>query len=384
MLERVHVENYKCLRDVTVDLEKLTILIGPNDSGKSSFLDVLIKLGKIATKQFAETFKGDTGLENLVWRKEGNRNIVWEISGQLPRGQFDYRVEIPVELRPPAESFTVNKASIFTAREPKLQVTLAQGTVVGEVGTTILERVHNKPQWDAPHFRELIKSLESAAEFHLDPRQMSQVGVPKPNDLLCSTGANLVGFLDNILSGADRQAFPSLERDLHTAIPTLLGISLPSVPQPAPAGTKAIHFVLAGDSDEPVIIPASLASGGALLLTAFLALSYSRSPDLLLIEEPENGLHPSRLKLVVDVFRKMTTGELGGRPRQIVLTTHSPLLLNYATPEEVRVFIRDPETGTRVTPMASIPDADRLLKEFALGELWYLLGEEKLFQEQPA
>ena len=41
-------------------------------------------------------------------------------------------------------------------------------------------------------------------------------------------------------------------------------------------------------------------------------------------------------------------------------------------------------TGTKVTPMSDIPDADRLLKEFALGELWYMLGEEKMFQEQPA
>jgi predicted ATP-dependent endonuclease of OLD family len=80
----------------------------------------------------------------------------------------------------------------------------------------------------------------------------------------------------------------------------------------------------------------------------------------------------------------MSRGEVGNRKRQIVLTTHNPLLLNYASPEEVRVFVRHPDQGTKVIPMTEALDIDRLLKEFALGELWYLLGEEKLFQEQAA
>ena len=104
----------------------------------------------------------------------------------------------------------------------------------------------------------------------------------------------------------------------------------------------------------------------------------------LVFEEPENGLHPFRLQMVLDILRKMSRGEVGTRQRQIVITTHNPLLLNYASPEEVRVFVRHPEEGTQVIPMTKVPDLDRLLKEFALGELWYLLGEEKLFQEQPA
>ena len=54
------------------------------------------------------------------------------------------------------------------------------------------------------------------------------------------------------------------------------------------------------------------------------------------------------------------------------------------SPEAVRVFVRHPEQGTRVFPMTQVPDIDRLLKEFALGELWYLLGEEKLVEVQPA
>ena len=74
----------------------------------------------------------------------------------------------------------------------------------------------------------------------------------------------------------------------------------------------------------------------------------------------------------------MTTGELGYLPRQIVLTTHSPVLLNCVTPDEVRIFRRDEEGATQVVRMDQLPDIDRLTKEFAPGELWYLFGEEEL------
>ena len=121
------------------------------------------------------------------------------------------------------------------------------------------------------------------------------------------------------------------------------------------------------------------ASEGALLLTAFLTLAHGDTPDVLLIEEPENGLHPSRLKMVIDLLRQVSTGEVGNRPRQVIVTTHNPLLLNYVRPEEVRVVQRDLETGTQVRPMTEATDLPKLLEEFAVGELWYMLGEDGLF-----
>ena len=115
-----------------------------------------------------------------------------------------------------------------------------------------------------------------------------------------------------------------------------------------------------------------------MFLTAFLALIHSQPAQVLLIEEPENGLHPSRLQTVIELLRKLTTGELGYAPRQIILTTHSPVLLNCVTPNEVRIFRRDEEGATQVVRMDQLPDIDRLTKEFAPGELWYLFGEEEL------
>ncbi|MCS6899874.1 MAG: hypothetical protein RMJ98_09390, partial [Myxococcales bacterium] len=64
----------------------------------------------------------------------------------------------------------------------------------------------------------------------------------------------------------------------------------------------------------------------------------------------------------------------------IILTTHNPLLLNYTRPEEVRIVRHDPELGTQVTPLHQVQGINELLKEFGIGELWYLLGEQALVE----
>ena len=194
--------------------------------------------------------------------------------------------------------------------------------------------------------------------------KLPKAAVPKPGIELDASGENLAAVLDVMQNSSDRSAFEAVQSALHSAIPTLGGIVLP--PGTSPPGAKALEYILSRNGRGPVTIPGSLASGGALLLTAYLTLAYSRTPGLLLIEEPENGLHPSRLEMVLALLRKMSRGEVGNCRRQVVVTTHNPLLLNYARPEEVRVFVRHPDQGTKVIPMTSAPTLNGCFKNLHL------------------
>jgi predicted ATPase len=396
MLERVHIENFKCLRDVTVELGDFTILIGPNDSGKSSFLDAIQTLGKVIRQDYSELFRGDRALENLVWQKDTERRIIWKVTGVTGENEFSYDLELPINEGLPGESLEWDGDKLFwttklSGGRTHPAIKIKQGaevpstfegpnfeTALAKAGRTYLQRCIESKQ--VP-FTDIAKAISSSTEFRFEPSQMAIPSQPHADEVLSPSGDNLAAFLDVLLSGPRRADFVALEGDLRREIPTLQGIHTP--PSSLLPGAKLLHFILAGDRSEPVTIPASLVSSGALLLTAFLSLAYSKTEDILLFEEPENGLHPSRLELVIDILRKMSTGEVGNRKRQIIMTTHNPLLLNYAKPEEVRIFVRDPAQGTRVFPMSEVSDLDRLLKEFALGELWYLLGEEKLMEKQP-
>lgn len=396
MLARVHIENFKCSRDVTIELGDFTILIGPNDSGKSSFLEAIQTFGNIIRHGYTAVFSGERSLPNLVWRKNPDRRIVWEVAGTTAGHTFTYHLELPVDERPPYESLESDGKKLFATEEVTVgnaqQYNLTAGTLA--LAIAINQGRQLKPaQYGALYLQELIRqhpsplldiadALASTLEYQFSLDQLTKPSVPQPRITLQPSGANLAAVLDVMQNSADRSAFEALQRSLHEAIPTLSGIVLP--PSSQQSGAKTLEFIVSGNGQLPVTIPGSLASGGALLLTAFLTLAYTPTPGLLLFEEPENGLHPYRLQLVLDILRKMSRGEVGNRKRQIILTTHNPLLLNYASPEEVRVFVRHPVEGTQVIPMTQVPDIDRLLKEFALGELWYLLGEEKLFAEQPA
>jgi predicted ATPase len=105
-------------------------------------------------------------------------------------------------------------------------------------------------------------------------------------------------------------------------------------------------------------------SEGMLYYIAFSALQYLEPASILLVEEPENGLHPSRIKEVMAIIRELST------TTQVLIATHSPLVINEMQPEEVSVVWREENTGTKVTPLMATQEFDLRSKVYALGELW--------------
>ena len=77
-----------------------------------------------------------------------------------------------------------------------------------------------------------------------------------------------------------------------------------------------------------------------MLLFFFVALAHHPNPPhVALIEEPETGVHPKRLRDIVELLRGLTRGEFAGRAVQAVLTTHSPYLLDHVTLPEDQVIV---------------------------------------------
>ena len=91
------------------------------------------------------------------------------------------------------------------------------------------------------------------------------------------------------------------------------------------------------------------------------------------------GLHPSRLRFVVDLLRKISKGEIGNDLRQVIITTHSSSAAELRGTKRSSVFFAaTSREGTSIKAMDKIPNIERLSKDFAPGELWYLYGEEDL------
>lgn len=184
-------------------------------------------------------------------------------------------------------------------------------------------------------------------------------------------GSSLAALLDYMLR-RERSRFDSFTSSLLGRVPGVIDIHI-GTPHPS---QRRIELQL----ENGTFKESESISVGLRAMMFYLALAYHpKPPQLILIEEPENGLHPARLKEVVELLRSITRGEHCGRAAQVVLTTHSPILLNYIDPEHERVLVFRRETdGSRTAVPVETDRIRPFLAEFGLGEVWLNEKEEGL------
>ncbi len=310
MLEKIIIANFRCLQVVKAPLRALTVLIGPNDSGKSAFLAAL------------QYLSGARGLEKYDW---------WRADQQLE-----------LLVRGIAQGWDIQRSSRQGDRYSTGSVNPLQPTLLYQLPAAGV-------------------SMES--EGYPDEGEPPTIG---PN------GELTPALLDYFLRG-DRNRFFAVAEAMRSLIPGFQDITI-RTPHPQ---RRRFDFII----DNGFSIPADRASVGVRLMIFFLALAYHpKPPAMLLLEEPETGVHPRRLADIVRLLRELGQGLYSKRPTQIVLTTHSPYLLDHINPEvdQVLAFRRN-DDGSRICQPV---DAERLkvfLDEFMLGEVWYNEGEEGLW-----
>jgi len=210
--------------------------------------------------------------------------------------------------------------------------------------------------------------------YQLSPTALKQPSPPARGEevpLLSPDGAGLPTLL-SVLSGAERGRVDRIEQQFTKAVPSLAGFRV----LPTPDGGHRLAFKLAGGGAQ---VEAAQVSDGALFFLAFLSmLHHPRSPGVLLLEEPENGVHPSRLRDIVRLLRGLTKAD-GDRPAtQVIMTTHSPYLLDEVRPEEAFFFHRREDGGATATRFDGVDKIAERLQDYGLGELWTAYGEERL------
>lgn len=118
------------------------------------------------------------------------------------------------------------------------------------------------------------------------------------------------------------------------------------------------------------VFPAPVLSDGTLRFAALAAALFQPDmPGILTIEEIENGIHPARLRLLIELLRTQAAQGCA----QMMVTTHSPALLAWLRPEEYRHTFwcqRDDETGaSNITPLSKIPHFTDAVKSTSLSSL---------------
>jgi predicted ATPase len=185
---------------------------------------------------------------------------------------------------------------------------------------------------------------------------------------LAEDGYRLATWLDAFADAAPRR-FEQIEEVLRNLVPGIDRVTFPTLPN----GYKSIMF----HEKWGAKVHATEASDGLLLFLAYLGIAYAH-PDVgvLLLEEPETGVHPLRLGDIVRLLRGISRGETGLPPVQVIATSHSPYLLDWCSKEEVIFFDRDEAGNIRTKPLSEVPEIDDRIEDFeSLGAFIYAAGE---------
>jgi predicted ATPase len=350
---------------VTVDLEPFTVLIGKNDTGKSSFLD--------AIAAFTNTSK-EMNWENSVRYGGGAREAMLVI--ELECAGEDYALTTTLPQPAPARHQGQQVLQIVPHSRYAPPPTPAPSPRAGRLTSQQQPNPHDYRKPQSPQLQKFIDQLSAQryGPYRLDVQKMRApypIGGPYARTPLPSDGSGLVSIVERLPFSRMGQ----LQQNFLSRIPTVKEVRADPIGERT--GEKELRFELSSGG----IVRANRISDGVLLLLAYATIVNDEySPAVLMVEEPENGIHPKQLREVLRMLYSLTQRK---DPIQVILTTHSPYVLDSVPPSSVRVFRRDAKTGdVEVLPFAELEPIKEMLEGgFTLGEAWYNADEDELNKE---
>ncbi len=330
-LEKIQIKNYLSLRDVTLPFKPLTVLVGPNASGKSNVLNALDLLN---TMTIAENPPPTEFIQDRLWAGKVN-NITFELQAEVESTLAEYKLEISSKSESP---FVAEE--LLLQRQKNVQVISienGQGVVQDEDGSNDTIYKSNK------------LALKSAGDYGSKPITRTLTEFIKRWEFYDFQPGIMRGHVTNlgqiILGKKERSSqSPKLDNDGST-LPDLLSfwyendrISFDNVSESLAKCTniRIDHREIEGDRqlclsegyEKPLLL--KRASDGTLRLIAYYTLlNEPELPPLIAIEEPERNLHPGALSDIAHVLEQIA------QYSQVIITTHSSQLLGAFNPESL-------------------------------------------------
>jgi predicted ATP-dependent endonuclease of OLD family len=214
MLEQVRIQNFKSLKDVTLDLQKVNLLIGPNNSGKSNFLKAL----EFLSKSLFPPYEHRT-YEYLTFKHDKDLKIQIQNRSKTKDKDFHDR-EIYKNLR---LEINISNKKVLTYFD-----NFDENPFVEDVGTTFFlddkatEEIYNQSMYIPFSKRDLFKYILDENNYLIynpNPIELSKPFPILPNqERISEDASNLIAFFDNIRDKY-RDNFESIEADLKLCVP---------------------------------------------------------------------------------------------------------------------------------------------------------------------
>lgn len=358
-LDYLTIRGFKSIRKLeNFELRPLNILIGANGAGKSNLLNLFRMLSGLSQKRLQLFVKNEGGPDALLF---GGRKLTsrLEVALSFENNRYEYGFS----LEPTSDSVAFSSENIFpgTAEDAvadgsktESRVTVWPGghseSRMADInhGEFVFYVLSDMEQWRVFHFQDMSNTAQV--------RLLSDV---RDNLRLKPDAGNLAPFLRHL-----REHHPDHYRRIVEAVRLAAPFFGDFVYRKNPGDQMDIEwFEASGDPDRP-FGPRQFSDGTLrfICLAALLNQPENFQPNLVLIDEPELGLHPYALTLLAEMIKQTADS------RQVIVSTQSADLASHFEPEDI--IVADRREGESIFKRLDSESLSDWLEDYTLGDLW--------------
>lgn len=357
-LDYITVKGFKSIASIEkLELRPINIVIGPNGSGKSNFIGVFSFLHELREGRLNDYVRKASGAENILYfGSKVTQEIQIIISFHQEVNQYEIRLQPTAEdnLYPSGEwVYFWDKTRYPNGRPYHEFLGPCEGGREAGISDSSLTRTADwvrtrLGKWRLYHVHD--------TSFSSPLRKTAKLN---DNRFLRADGSNLPAFL-YLLQQKYPNEYSLIRRTIQRVTPFFDDFDL----RPDPLSEESIRLAWRHKNSDQYFGASSLSDGTIrfiALATLFLQPEQLR-PSIILVDEPELGLHPSAITMLASLVKQASV------KTQVILSTQSPLLLDHFQPEDV--LVADRVDGS--TQFARL-DPEKLtvwLEDYSLGQLW--------------
>jgi len=345
MIREISIKNFKSIQNETIRLKGINILIGANNAGKSNLLEALEFYQRMLVMELQEVFgPGPYSFRSVFYRGGDFRSDSIDITIVHQNNQAiihtfnleNYRNKGPglkFPLRIKHETLKIDNLEEINTNSPYL----------------LLRKKYVNHELEAESdMLNFVRSCRSIRKFQFVPKEIKREQIIDSLEqvipFLQSNGFNLVNVLYGIRD-SEPKIFNDIIKDFKEIFPDVAGLSFKHLGE----SRYALEFTRKVGGWR--FLGPEISDGFVITLAIITLINMPNSPKIILIEEIENGLNPSTLRIVLE--RIMKASEISGI--QFLITSHSPILMELLSQNPEYIIICEQDKGkSKYIPLKEI------------------------------
>ncbi len=353
ILKIITINNFKSIREQTLELAPLNVFIGGNGAGKSNFIEVFRFLKEIINQNLAGYTAQKGGASTLLHygRKKSPK---MEFHLEFGEGLFSNAYEVSLGSTDEDSLFILYETAFYHDKKRYPQKPF-------EMSVSSSSKESKLKETDHICTRQILGNLESYRVYHFhdtsDTAAVKSTCDIDDNRFLRPQGENLAAFL-YWMQEKKPDHFSMIRDTIRQIAPFFRDFRL----APMKLNETKIRLEWAENGSDTYFNASSLSDGTLRFICLATLLLQPELPAVVLLDEPELGLHPAAVTLLADLLSSVATRT------QVIVATQSVTLVNHFTPEHV--WTVDREDNQSIFRHLVQADMAEWLDDYSLGELW--------------